>query len=76
MTQDERNQLTEISRPESKGRLSSHELLAKIVLEQQDKIRELEQSLVLLLKQETSAINLMTQLTERIETFISTKKRD
>ena len=73
MTQDERNQLTEISRPTNTGRLSSHELLAKIVLEQQDRITELEQALVSLLQKEMSQIEVLTQFMERVEKTISQK---
>lgn len=66
MTQDERNQLTTMSRPANEGRLSTHELLAKTILEQQDRITELESCVKQLLHNEQNMLNIMNRFMENL----------
>ena len=64
MTQEEFDQLTKMSRPKNKGRLSTHELLSKIILTQQEEIRKLKETVVDLIKSEHSMLNVMNRFME------------
>lgn len=74
MNQDERNRLTEIAAPEGKGRLSERRLMAQAILEHQDKLTEIEQALVTLVKGEMSQLKLMQDFMKQVESKLKSQK--